>query len=75
MDALLMKNRPRSNPRLDTRMNEIGKELSERSYEINPALVAEEIIRRMRIVRSVRRSMADGAGRSRRWPDPGHPGR
>ena len=52
----------------DTTMTELKTQIAERKYSVDADLVAEEILRKLRLVRWARRELVSGPGRT-----PGRP--
>ena len=53
-------------------MTQLKHRIAARGYEVNPELVAEEIVRKLRLVRWARRELVTASGRTPGRPVPGH---
>lgn len=56
----------------DNTMAELKTQIAQRDYSVDAELVAEEILRKLRLVRWARRELVSGTGRTPGRPAPGH---
>lgn len=56
----------------DNTMTELKTQITQREYRVNADLVAEEILRKLRLLRWARRELVSGPGRTPGRPVPGH---
>lgn len=56
----------------DNTMAELKTQIAQRDYSVDAELVAEEILRKLRLVRWARRELVSGAGRTPGRSAPGH---
>ena len=63
--ALISQRKRRDMEAPDQKTNQLRRQIEERDYSIDPNLVAQEILRKLRLVKAARGQLASGAGQSR----------